>query len=112
VGRSHAVQVQRMLPGMHRCVAASWPRAPARMCDRGHLGREYATGRLPLAPSPPQQGLRQTGPAPDSRRIHGGARRRGWKPAGTAGAAGQTAAAAAITRCRGPFSPRLSPAWR
>ena len=39
-----------MLSGVFGCIPASWPRAPAWMCDRGYFGGEHATGRLPLAP--------------------------------------------------------------
>jgi len=48
VGRSHSLQVQRMLPGVFRPGATSWQRAQARLCDSSNLGIEYATAKRPL----------------------------------------------------------------
>jgi hypothetical protein len=51
VGRYHPRQVSRMLSGVLRRFPAPWPRAPARMRDRGYLGGDCAGARQPLAAS-------------------------------------------------------------
>lgn len=56
MGGSYAIQVQRVLSGVLRCVAAQRPGAPARMRDCGHFGGHCANyARLPLDGSSPNR---------------------------------------------------------